>query len=97
MSFSIKLSLHGQKSLIGVSAPKNLVALVNIRYIPISYKQAIFKVPKGSLKKSDPEPRLSGRPKGTKKTRLVFTINQVDAALVLGLSSFLARLYCICT
>ena len=64
-SFSIKLFLHGQKSLIGVSAPKNLVALVNIRYI--SYKQAIFKVPKGSLKKSDPEPRLSGRPKGTKK------------------------------
>ena len=27
--FFIKLSLHGQKSLIGVSAPKNLVALVN--------------------------------------------------------------------
>ena len=68
--------------------------MVNIRYRYISYKQAIFKVPKGSLKKSDPEPRLSGRPKGTKKrTRLVFTINQVDAALVLGLSSFLDRLY----
>ena len=64
--------------------------MVNIRYRYISYKQAIFKVPKGSLKKSDPEPRLSGRLKGTKKrTRLVFTINQVDAALVLGLSSFL--------
>ena len=69
--FFIKLSLHGQKSLIGVSAPKNLVALVNT-YKVYKLQTGNFQGPQRIVKKV--RARLSGRPKGTKKeTRLVFT------------------------